>query len=87
MNFNWVDWIIIAVGAYYIFKGWEEGLFRLATKLVAFLASLWLAIKYHVIVGQFLVNKFGVPVIWGTVLGYGVLGLGTEIIMREIIII
>lgn len=70
MSFNWIDVIILAVAAYHVWDGWELGLVQLTTNLVSFLGSLWLAIRYHSVVGAFLEDKFGIPGLWSTVLGY-----------------
>jgi len=56
--------------AFFILQGWEEGLAKLATGLISFLGSLWLAIHYHAVVGAFLADKFGLPKSWGNVVGY-----------------
>lgn len=87
MNLNWVDWVIIVVGVYYFFRGWEQGLLRLGTSLLSFLLSLWLSIKYHGIVGSFLVSKFGLPALWGTVLGYIVIGFAGEAFIGQLLAI
>lgn len=81
---NWVDWIIIAVAVYYIFEGWEYGLWRLASNLLSFLGSLWLAIKFHTPVGNFFTDKFGLPFVWADVLGYVAVAVISEAIMVEI---
>lgn len=85
MLFNWVDWVIIAVIFYYIVQGWERGLISLTVNLVSFIASLWLSIKYHAVVGNFLFDKFGIPIVWSQVAGYLVVGILSETIIAEII--
>lgn len=85
MIFNWIDWVILAVFAFYIFKGWEEGLLRLGTNLLSFMISLWLALKYHAVVGTFLVTKFGLPNLWATVIGYVIVGFGAEAVVGQLL--
>lgn len=87
MEFNWIDWLIIGVCVYYLIKGWEIGLIYLATNLVSFLAALWLSIKYHVPVGAFFEDKFGVAKIWTTVLGYIVVAFIAEAVISELLVI
>lgn len=70
MQINWIDAIILLVAIYYIWDGWEQGLVQLATNLLGFLAALWLAIRYHDVVGGFVAEKFGIPGLWARVLGY-----------------
>lgn len=84
MNFNWVDWTIVAVVGYYLLSGWETGLAYLARNLFSFLGSLWFSIKFHAPVGNFLTEKFGIPGMWTTVLGYIVVAVTTEAILSEV---
>lgn len=84
MNFNWVDWVIIIVAAYYIFEGWEYGLVRLSTNLLSFLGSLWLAIKFHARVGSFFSDKFGLPFVWADVVGYVATAIISEAILIQV---
>lgn len=85
MQFNWIDWIIFFVVVYYILDGWDRGLVSLFSNTVAFLASLWVAIRFHAQVGGFIVAKFGMPQIWTNVLGYLVLALPTEMVINSIL--
>ncbi len=85
MILNWVDWIIVAVLLYYLWEGWAHGVVAIAVSLVSFLGSLWLAIRYHAIVGAFLGEKFGIPAAWTTVLGYIVVGFMAEFVLAEIL--
>lgn len=84
MNFNWIDWTIVAVVVYYLLTGWETGLAYLALNLLSFLGSLWFAIKFHAPVGSFLTEKFGISATWTTVLGYIVVAVIAEAIVSEI---
>jgi uncharacterized protein YkwD len=67
---NWVDWVIIVVLVYYAFQGWITGFADLGLIFITFLISLFLAIKFHAPVGDFMSGKFGIPPTWSTVLGY-----------------
>lgn len=78
---NWIDWTIIAVLMYYGFSGWQAGFADLGLSFVTFLGALWLAIKFHAPVGDFIAQKFGVPPLWTTVLGYVIVGFVAEAIL------
>ena len=82
---NWIDGIIVAVIGFYVIEGWEQGIFRLGTSLISFLASLWLAVRWHQAAGTFLVEKFGVPPVWSAVLGYTVVAVVGEIVISELV--
>ncbi|MBI3385816.1 CvpA family protein [Candidatus Gottesmanbacteria bacterium] len=84
MKFNWVDWVIVAVSAYYFATGWESGLALLFVNLFAFVGSLWFSVRFHSPVGIFLTDKFGIPAIWSTVLGYIIVAMFAEIVLSEI---
>lgn len=81
---NWIDWTIIAVLIYYGFSGWRAGFADLGLSFVTFLVSLWLAIKFHAPVGDFISGKFGVPPMWTSVLGYVIVGFVAETILAEL---
>ncbi|MBI2404591.1 CvpA family protein [Candidatus Gottesmanbacteria bacterium] len=85
MYFNWVDWTILVVLLYYFLVGWETGLVQLGAHFIAFLTSLWLAVKFHAPVGSFFTEKFGIGAVWTNVLGYLVVGFATNIILNELL--
>ena len=82
---NWVDGVIAAAVVFYIIEGWNIGIFRLGTSLVAFVTSLWLAVRFHQLAGAFLMAKFGVPGTWSTVLGYAAVAVIAEIIINQLL--
>ncbi len=84
MQINWIDWIIFFVILYHVIDGWDRGFVSLVCNTFAFLASLWIAIRFHAQVGGFLVHTFGVPIIWTDVLGYLVLAFPVEIVINSI---
>lgn len=82
MQFNWIDWIITLVIVYVHIDGWKQGFISLVSKSVSFLVSLWIAVRYHALVGQVFIAKIGLPRVWTNVLGYIVLGIASEIFLR-----
>lgn len=84
MNLNWIDWTIVAVLIYYGFTGWQTGFADLGLSFVTFLGSLWLAIRFHAPVGDFITQKFGVPSTWTSVLGYIIVGFIAEAVLGEL---
>ncbi len=85
MNFNWIDLVIIAITIYFVIDGWERGLVAQLANLLAFLTSLWLAIRYHASVGAFITQKFGIATTWADVVGYLLIAFATQILLEEII--
>lgn len=85
MAFNWIDWIILLVILYQIYDGWERGFTTLLANLFSFLGSLWLAVRFHSIVGNFFVEKFGIPGTWTDVLGYITVALVSQVVIDELL--
>lgn len=85
MQFNWIDWIISFVVLYQVIEGWKKGIVSLLSNTLAFLVSLWIAIRFHGAVGGFLIQKFGFPQLWTNVLGYLVLAFPAEIIINALL--
>lgn len=85
MQFNWIDWVIFFVVLYNVIDGWDKGLVSLLSNTLAFLASLWIAIRFHAQVGGFFVAKLGLPSVWTNVLGYLVLAFPSERVINAIL--
>lgn len=83
MHLNWVDLVILSVVVFFIADGWETGLVYLLSHLFAFLGSLLLAIRYHTIVGTFVSEKFGTPLIWTDVIGYLIVSVISETVFAQ----
>lgn len=84
-HLNWIDYVIFVCIGYSLFNGWVTGLPHLISNLFSFLGSLWLSVKFHAPVGNFIGEKLGVPTIWTTVLGYIIVAFVSEFILSEII--
>lgn len=82
MHFNWIDWIIVFTVFYQGIDGWEKGLVSLFSHTIAFLASLWVAVRFHAQAGAFLVAAFGLPSVWTNVVGYLGLAFPAEMMLN-----
>ena len=87
MSASWVDIVIVAVLLYAIYDGLERGFASLIATLGSFLASLWLAVRYHGLVGNFFVEKFGIASGWTDVLGYIVVALVSQVVIEELLLL
>lgn len=85
MQFNWIDWIIFFVVFYHIIDGWDKGVVSILGSTVAFLISLWVAVRFNTQVGGFVGGKLGLLVVWRDALGYILLAMPTEIILNSLI--
>lgn len=82
MPLNWVDWIILLVYAYAIYDGWQRGFISLCTTFISFLGSMWLALRYHGLVGIFLTTTFGLSPTWTDILGYLALAIISQFVIE-----
>jgi uncharacterized protein YkwD/uncharacterized membrane protein required for colicin V production len=87
MQMNWIDLVIILFVVYEIYRGWESGFAALLANLGSFLGSLWLAVRYHAVVGNFFVTKFGVAPLWNDVIGYIVIALAAQAVLEEVFVL
>lgn len=85
MALNWIDIIIVVIAFYYLIRGWELGLVYLGSSLISFLCSLWLAIRVHSYVGNFLFDTTGIPQVWTTVIGYTLVAFISELVISQIL--
>lgn len=83
--FNWVDWTIIAILLYYAVQGWNAGFADLGLSFITFLLSLFLSIKFHAPVGDFLTRTFGISSVWTGVLGYIIVAFVAQAILSELV--
>lgn len=81
--FNWIDWLIVLVMVYFVWQGWLEGVLRQSLSLITFLGSLWLAVRFHSQVGNFLSDKIGLGPGWSEVMGYLVVAIVAEFVLAE----
>ncbi len=84
MQLNWIDAVIVLVFGYQIYIGWKSGSVSLLANLASFFCSLWLAIRYHSVVGNFLGEKFGLSASWEAVAGYAVIAIFSQLVLEEI---
>ncbi|MCX6791565.1 MAG: CvpA family protein [Candidatus Gottesmanbacteria bacterium] len=84
-GFNWIDWTIVAILLYYALQGWNAGFADLGLSFITFLLSLYLSIKFHAPVGDFLSRTFGIPSIWTGVLGYILVAFIAQAILSELV--
>jgi uncharacterized protein YkwD len=84
-GFNWIDWTIVAILVYYAIAGWSAGFADLGLSFITFLISLFLSIKFHSPVGDFLSQKFGIPAMWTEVLGYILVAFIAQTILSELV--
>lgn len=84
--FNWVDLTIIAVIAYEVYGGWKRGFASLLADLLSFLASFWLAVRFHGFVGSFITEKLGINATWADLAGYIVITMVSQMIIEALLL-
>ncbi|MGI6343489.1 MAG: CvpA family protein [Bacillota bacterium] len=58
-SFSWVDWLLLAIFAVFLVRGWASGLIKQLVSLARFVVGLYLANKLAPHVGAWLNNTFG----------------------------
>lgn len=86
MTFNWIDIVIVAIAGLALYQGYRSGLIALLANFLSFLGSLWFAVRFHTVVGEFFSSKFGVPFTWSSVLGYLVVAIVSQLILESVCI-
>lgn len=84
MPYSWVDIVIVLVILYHLYDGWERGSLSLVANLGSFFISLWLAVKFQVQVGSFIIEKFGVAAAWSNVVSYIGVALISQIVLDTV---
>lgn len=84
MQLNWIDVLILVAFVYQTYQGWRSGSLSLIANLASFFCSLWLAIRFHGVVGNFLGEKFGLSASWVNVVGYAAIAIFSQIVFEEI---
>lgn len=84
MPYSWVDIVIVLVVLYHLYDGWERGSLSLVANMGSFLISLWLAVRFQVQAGSFVIEKFGVAASWANVVSYVGVALISQIVLDSI---
>ncbi|MBI4066706.1 CvpA family protein [Candidatus Gottesmanbacteria bacterium] len=82
MQFNWIDWIILFVVLHQSIVGWRRGLVSVLSETIAFVVALWIAVRYHDLIGSIVVEKYAAAKEWKNVLGYILVAVPSEVIMN-----
>jgi membrane protein required for colicin V production len=85
MSLLWIDWVIVGIVCFYVIDGWKKGFAMLLVGIISFIISFWLAIRYHVLVGTFIIQKLGIGTIWTDIIGYIVVSFVSEYIISELL--
>ncbi len=84
MQLTWVDILFVGVFIYFAFKGWSQGILYLSASFIAFVASLFLALRYAGTVSVFLSDTFGLGNRWAGLLAYFLISFAAEAIISEL---
>src|SRR4030043_1206256 len=86
-NFNWLDWVIIAVVLIFFFDGWQTGFLALASGFAAYLLAFWTAFQFHAAVGGFVISRLGIQEKWKDAVGYILIIFMVQIVVSQILIL
>lgn len=83
MNFtlNYIDWIILIIGVYFILDGWQNGFISLLTTTGVNLVSLFLSLRYSSIVANLIYTRIGLGLIWSQMASFLLIVVLTNIFL------
>jgi len=84
MQVNWVDFFIVMVFGYHAYVGGNRGSLVLLANFGSYIGSLWMAIRFHSVVGNFIGETFGVSASWLDVLGYVAIAVVMQSIFESV---
>jgi uncharacterized protein YkwD len=85
LDFNWIDFVVVAFICYYIYEGWGRGLVSLLFELIGFVGSLFIALKGYGASGNFIADKFGLFPGWSKLIGFVALAIVSEVLISEVL--
>ncbi len=84
-TFNWTDWIILFLLIVFTLDGFRSGFILLGSGFVAYIAAFYIAVYFHIPVGQFVVNRFGIDAKWSDLAGYITVIFVVQIIIAQML--
>ena len=85
MTLNWIDWLIIVLFLYEVYRGWKSGFIALGITFISFALSLWIAILLRAPVSQFFSEKFGIVQMWSTAIAYVGVAFASQMVFSYIL--
>lgn len=85
MQVSWIDILFVGIFIYFAVKGWTQGVLYLSASFIAFVASLFLALRYAGIVSIFLTSVFGLGGKWAGFLAYFLIAFAAEALISEML--
>ncbi len=82
---NWVDLVILLILGWFVWDGWQKGVFWLGAQIVAFVGSLLVAFRGYQIVAEWIRQIFNLPYGLDKAIAFLVVGAIVEQIIYEIL--
>lgn len=84
-QFNWVDFLIIAIFLFYLIEGYAVGFLIGAIDFFSFLVSFVLALKYYALAASFLTSLFSLSIGFSNALGFMLIAFLVEVLMSLVL--
>lgn len=85
MALNWVDWLVIAICVYELYRGWIAGFLTLGTSLLSFILALWVSVRFQAPVTAFFSDKFGIQPFLSTLLAYVAIIMAGQMVFFQVL--
>lgn len=73
--FNWVDLLVVAIVAFYLWRGWREGFIRVGVDVVGIVLIFWAGLRFYRPVGAWLATGLGIPPSFSPAFGFLAAGI------------
>ncbi|MDO8582901.1 MAG: CvpA family protein [bacterium] len=85
LSLNWVDYLILAVFAFYAYEGYSSGFLASLLDLANFILSFLLGLKFYGLIAGILISKFALPQGISDAIGFFIVTFATEILIGILI--
>ncbi len=73
--FNWIDLLVVVIVAFYLWRGWREGLIRVGVDVVGLALIAWAGLRFYRPLGEWLAATSEIPPSFSAAFGFLVAGI------------
>lgn len=85
MNFNWIDYLILAVLLFYAYEGYASGFVGALLDLINFVSSFLIGLRFYGFFAGILTKQFSIPQGFADAIGFFIVTFVTEIVIGILI--
>lgn len=85
LNFNWIDYLILTILAFYAYEGYVNGFISALLDLISFAASFLIGLRFYRFAAEILLQKFPLPQGLSDAIGFFLVASVSQIIIGTLI--